>query len=240
MERATGTEVGAGEQTVLLLECIALLRTHCPWTRALSHESLLEYLIEEAHEVVETVERGSDLTQELAQELGDVLYQVVLHARIAEEEGRFGFGDIADGLRRKLIRRNSHVFQPDGRLRDSIPATIEEIEARWDEVKRAEKPRRGSVFDGVPESLPALARAAKLLSRAERAGESLTPPLAPAPSSDGVFPDEVFGDEEALGEALLAIVAEARSRGLDAERALRAALRRREPGTEPSPGPAGT
>ncbi|MDP5227434.1 MULTISPECIES: MazG nucleotide pyrophosphohydrolase domain-containing protein [Arthrobacter] len=220
--------VTAGERTDALLECIAALRTHCPWTRALTHVSLLEYLIEEAHEVVETLERGTDLTQELAQELGDVLLQVVLHARIAEEDGRFAFGDVADGLRAKLIRRNPHVFHADGSLRDTFPATVEEIELRWDAVKRAEKPRRGSVFDGVPESLPALARAAKLLGRAERQGVTLEP--AAAPSSDGAFPDEVFGDEEALGEFLLAMVAKAHVRGLDAERALRAALRRREPG----------
>jgi len=213
--------VGAGERTERLLDCIAALRAHCPWTRALTHESLLEYLIEEAHEVVETVERGADSSAELAQELGDVLLQVVLHSRIAEEDGRFSFAEVAEGLRVKLVRRNPHVFHPDGSLRETFPATVEEIEARWDEVKRAEKPQRESVFEGVPESLPALARAAKLLSRARRDGSGLLPAPAPSPVR--------FEDEESLGEALLALVSDAQERGLDAERALRVALRRREP-----------
>jgi XTP/dITP diphosphohydrolase len=214
--------VGAGERTERLLDCIAALRTHCPWTRALTHESLLEYLIEEAHEVVETVEGGSADPEELAQELGDVLLQVVLHSRIAEEDGRFAFADVAEGLRLKLVRRNPHVFHPDGSLRDNFPASVEEIEARWDAVKRTEKPQRESVFEGVPASLPALARAAKLLSRARRDGGALQPP----PSASPVHCE----DEESLGEALLALVADAQERGLDAERSLRAALRRREPG----------
>jgi len=215
------TTVGAGERTERLLDCVAALRAHCPWTRALTHESLLEYLLEEAHEVVETVEGGAASPEELAQELGDVLLQVVLHSRIAEEDGRFAFADVAEGLRLKLVRRNPHVFHPDGSLRDSFPATVEEIEARWDAVKKAEKPQRESVFEGVPESLPALARAAKLLSRARRDGGALVPP----PSSSPVH----FEDEESLGEVLLALVADAQERGLDAERSLRAALRRREP-----------
>lgn len=216
------TTVGAGERTERLLECIAALRTHCPWTRALTHESLLEYLIEEAHEVVETVESGSSDPEELAQELGDVLLQVVLHSRIAEEDGRFAFADVAEGLRLKLVRRNPHVFHADGSLRDGFPATVEEIEARWDAVKRTEKPQRESVFEGVPASLPALARAAKLLARAGRDGSTLSPPPSASPVS--------YEDEETLGEALLALVADAQERGLDAERSLRAALRRREHG----------
>ena len=183
---------------------------------ALTHESLVEYLLEEAYEVAETIETaGGDA--ELKSELGDVLLQVVLHARLAEERGAFDLDDVARGLTAKMIRRNPHVFRPDGSLQDSFPATVEEIVLTWDAVKKAEKPERGHAFDGVPAALPALARAQKLLDRAERAG------LAAAASETAV---ELPATEEELGDLLFGIVAGARAEGLDAERALRGALRR--------------
>ncbi len=195
---------------------IAALREHCPWMGALTHGSLVEYLLEEAYEVAETIETaGGDA--ELKSELGDVLLQVVLHARLAEERGAFDLDDVARGLTAKMIRRNPHVFRPDGSLQDSFPATVEEIVLTWDAVKKAEKPERGHVFDGVPAALPALARAQKLLDRAERAG------LAAAASQTAV---ELPATEEELGDLLFGIVAGARAEGLDAERALRGALRR--------------
>ncbi|HET8880042.1 MAG TPA: MazG nucleotide pyrophosphohydrolase domain-containing protein, partial [Arthrobacter sp.] len=92
---------------------------------ALSHESLIEYLLEEAYEVAETIESGGG-DAELRAELGDVLLQVVLHARLAEERGAFGFDDVARGLREKMIRRNPHVFRPDGTLQDTFPATVQQ------------------------------------------------------------------------------------------------------------------
>ncbi|HEY9357205.1 MAG TPA: MazG nucleotide pyrophosphohydrolase domain-containing protein, partial [Arthrobacter sp.] len=93
---------------------------------ALTHESLVEYLLEEAFEVAETIETGAD-DAELQGELGDVLLQVVLHARLAEERGSFAFDDVARGLSAKMVRRNPHVFRPDGSLQESFPATVEEI-----------------------------------------------------------------------------------------------------------------
>ncbi|SDK39207.1 XTP/dITP diphosphohydrolase [Arthrobacter sp. ok362] len=207
-------EVGA------LLGTIAALREHCPWMGALTHESLVEYLLEEAYEVAETIETaGGDA--ELKSELGDVLLQVVLHARLAEERGAFDLDDVARGLRAKMIRRNPHVFRPDGSLQDSFPATVEEIVLKWDAVKKAEKPGRGHVFDGVPAALPALARAQKLLDRAERAH------LATAASDTAVG---IPATEEELGDLLFGIVTGARAGGLDAERALRGALRRFQDG----------
>ena len=203
-----------------LLQTIAELRVHCPWMGALSHESLVEYLLEEAHEVAETIEAdGGDA--ELQAELGDVLLQVVLHARLAEERGAFDFHDVARGLREKMIRRNPHVFRPDGSLQDTFPATVEEIVLKWDAVKRAEKPGREHAFEGVPAALPALARAQKLLDRAERAGL----PGAPEPLQ-AAAPTPEAATEQELGELLFGIVAAARRNGLDAERALRAANRR--------------
>ncbi|WP_306919712.1 MULTISPECIES: MazG nucleotide pyrophosphohydrolase domain-containing protein [unclassified Arthrobacter] len=194
---------------------------------ALTHESLVEYLLEEAHEVAETIEAGGGDT-ELQAELGDVLLQVVLHARLAQERGAFDLDDVARGLTAKMIRRNPHVFHPDGTLQDTFPATVEEIVREWDAVKRSEKllhtekSHPGNALDGVPAALPALARAQKLLDRAERAG------LTPAGTESAVSPSavDVPNTEEELGELLFGIAAAARANGLDAERALRGAARR--------------
>jgi uncharacterized protein YabN with tetrapyrrole methylase and pyrophosphatase domain len=208
-----------------LVGTIAALREHCPWMGALTHESLVEYLLEEAYEVAETIETGGG-DAELKSELGDVLLQVVLHARLAEERGAFDLNEVARGLTAKMVRRNPHVFKPDGSLQESFPATVEDIVLTWDAVKKAEKPERGHVFDGVPAALPALARAQKLLDRAERAA------LATAASETAV---ELPATEEELGDLLFGIVAGARAGGLDAERALRGALRRFQDSHGPMP-----
>ncbi|PNH86775.1 MazG nucleotide pyrophosphohydrolase domain-containing protein [Arthrobacter sp. AFG20] len=188
---------------------------------ALTHESLVEYLLEEAFEVAETIETGAD-EAELKGELGDVLLQVVLHARLAEERGLFGFGDVARGLTEKMIRRNPHVFRPDGSLQDTFPATVEEIVLKWDAVKKAESPQRSTPFEGIPVALPALAQAQKTLDRAQRAGLQ-APVIERTPL---VELTESIDTEAELGELLLAVVRSARNRGFDAERALRGAVRR--------------
>lgn len=207
-----------------LLGVIAALREHCPWMGALTHESLVEYLLEEAYEVAETIETGVD-EAELKGELGDVLLQVVLHARLAEERGVFTFGDVARGLTGKMIRRNPHVFRPDGSLQDSFPATVEEIVLKWDAVKKAESPERSTPFEGIPVALPALAQAQKTLDRAGRAG---LPRVEPTPLAEPVETQlaDAMKTEAELGELLLAVVRSARNRGFDAERALRGAVRR--------------
>jgi XTP/dITP diphosphohydrolase len=187
---------------------------------ALTHRSLVEYLLEESFEVAETIETGAD-DAELQGELGDVLLQVVLHARLAEERGSFTFDDVARGLSAKMVRRNPHVFRPDGSLRDSFPATVGEIVQKWDEVKRAERPERQDPFEGIPHALPALAKAQKALDRAARAGSA----VEPIRSGQAKSPEDAETEEE-LGELLLAVVGSARSKGFDAERALRGAVRR--------------
>ncbi|WP_104172755.1 MazG nucleotide pyrophosphohydrolase domain-containing protein [Arthrobacter sp. Y81] len=187
---------------------------------ALTHESLVEYLLEEAFEVAETIETGAD-EAELRGELGDVLLQVVLHARLAEERGSFGFADVVQGLEAKLIRRNPHVFRPDGSLQDTFPASVAEIVRKWDSIKRAEKPERGDPFEGIPQALPALARAQKSLDRAGRAGITAA---APVPSVGQLV--GAFATEDELGEFLFELAAAARTRDFDAERALRGAVRR--------------
>ena len=222
-----------------LVALIAALREHCPWMGALTHESLVEYLLEEAYEVAETIETGAG-DAELQSELGDVLLQVVLHARLAEERGAFDLDDVARVLKAKMIRRNPHVFRPDGSLQDSFPATVEEIVLKWDAVKKAEMPERGHVFDGVPAALPALARAQKLLDRAERAGmaaaagQTAGQTVVDLPAAGQTAVDLPAAEEE-LGDLLFGIVAAARAGGLDAERALRGALRRFQDSTGPRP-----
>ncbi|MET4540771.1 MazG family protein [Arthrobacter bambusae] len=213
-----------------LIRTIAALREHCPWMGGLTHESLVEYLIEEAYEVVDSIEAGA-VDDELRGELGDVLLQVVLHARLAEERGSFDFADVARGINAKMVRRNQHVFKADGSLQDSFPASVEEIIVKWDAAKRAEKPERKDPFEGIPPHLPALAAAQKSLDRAARAGLDVSgfdadarlvdPQGAPAAVGLPAIP----ASEEALGELLLAVVAGAREQGLDAERALRSAVR---------------
>lgn len=213
-----------------LVGVIAGLRAHCPWMAALTHESLVEYLLEEAFEVAETIETaGGDA--ELKAELGDVLLQVVLHARLAEERGAFDLDDVARGLSAKMIRRNPHVFRPDGSLQETFPATVEEIVRKWDAVKRSEQVLHSGhpaadqgPLGGVPAALPALARAQKLLDRAERAGLPVSTPQVDVPAS-----------EQDLGDLLFAVAAAARTRGLDAERALRGANRRFQAGQPTSP-----
>ena len=143
----------------------------CPWDAAQTHESLTRYLLEETYEVIEAIETG-DLAL-LREELGDLLLQVLFHARLAEElpdDERFGIEDIAGALADKLISRHPHVFG------DVQVASVEEQTALWEELKVAEKGRTSAV-DGVPLAQPALALTAKLISRAQRAGlGSLTDP----------------------------------------------------------------
>jgi XTP/dITP diphosphohydrolase len=200
-----------------LVTVIAQLREHCPWMGVLTHRSLVEYLLEESFEVAETIETGAD-DAELQGELGDVLLQVVLHARLAQERGSFTFDEVASGVTAKMVRRNPHVFRPDGSLQDSFPATVAEIVQKWDAVKKAERPERKGPFEGIPHALPALAKAQKALDRAARAGAEVGHVETRELKS--------FDSEEELGELLLAVVGSARRKGFDAERALRGAVRR--------------
>jgi XTP/dITP diphosphohydrolase len=178
----------------------------CAWDRDQTHASLVQYLVEETYELVDAIEAGDDA--ELVEELGDVLYQVIFHSDIAAEEGRFTLEDVAAHMTAKMVGRHPHVFG------DAVADTPDAVMARWDELKRVEKPGRESVLDGIPQGMPALALAAKLVGRAEKVG------LAP------VATDAVPASEAELGDELLATVVAARAAGLDAERALRDALRR--------------
>ncbi|MEV0156191.1 nucleoside triphosphate pyrophosphohydrolase [Micromonospora sp. NPDC050686] len=178
-----------------------------PWKRSQTHRSLAGFLLEECYEAYDAI--SADDTDALREELGDVLLQVLLHARLAEElpDGRrWTVDDVAGGLVDKMVRRNPHVFSGEE------AGSIEEIEANWERIKRAEKVRE-SVLDGIAMSQPALALAAKVLDRAGRVGLAVPPPLA----------ESQVDPEARLGASLLVTVAAARQAGLDPEAALRRA-----------------
>ena len=200
-----------GSSLVALVALMARLRAECGWKAAQTHRTLARHLLEETYETIEVIESsqadGAIDDAHLAEELGDVLLQVYFHAAIAAETGRFDIEDVAAGLREKLVRRNPHVF---GDVEATDPAEINE---HWERVKAEEK-QRTSLLDGIPPTLPALTRAAKVLDRLARAGRPV-----PADVSSS-------GD---LGDRLLALVAEARTQGVDPEQALRDAVRRLDP-----------
>ncbi|MDG4789796.1 nucleoside triphosphate pyrophosphohydrolase [Micromonospora sp. WMMD1102] len=179
-----------------------------PWKRAQTHASLARYLLEECYEAYDAI--VADDLGALREELGDVLLQVVLHARLAEnlpEGERWSIDDVAGGLVAKMVRRNPHVFA------GTEVAGIDEIVDNWERIKQAEKPR-DSLLDGVAFSQPALALAAKVLHRVARSGLAVPPP-EPAAGAD---------ETARLGASLLATVAGAQAAGLDAEAALRRAI----------------
>ena len=204
----------SGEGVAQLVEVMDRLRSPggCPWDARQTHDSLVEYLLEEAYETVEAIESGG--RDDLREELGDLLLQVVFHARIAQEDpdDPWDIDDVARGITAKLIRRHPHVFG--GGAGDV--STAEQVESQWHELKAQEK-GRASVTEGIPEALPALLRAGKVLSRSERLG-------VPVPGADQDPP--AMASEEELGDLLLSIVAASRERGWDAEAALREAVRR--------------
>lgn len=188
----------------------------CPWDARQTHRSLAEYLLEEAYETVEAIESGD--RDDLREELGDLLLQVVFHSRIAQEdpEDPWGIDEVARGIVAKLVRRHPHVFADAVEADGEAATTAEQVESRWHELKAQEK-GRASVTEGIPEALPALLRASKVLARSEHLDVPL--PQAGDPLVD-------VDDEEALGDLLLAVVSSGRARGWDAEAALREAVRR--------------
>jgi XTP/dITP diphosphohydrolase len=206
-----------------LLELVAIvdtLRRSCPWDREQTHASLVRYLLEEAYEAAETIE--TDDMPALREEIGDVLFQVLFHARIASErsaaDGGFTIDDVADTLAAKLIRRHPHVF---GSVSASSAA---DVNANWEEIKNAERSQKAaetgsgppSALDGVVFGQPALSLAAQLQRRAGRAGF----PVSPTSSSGNSSAAENLGDE------LFRLVARASEAGIDPELELRSAARR--------------
>ena len=192
-----------------LIAVMARLRGEdgCAWDREQTHESLLKYLIEESHEFIDAVESG-DRTH-MVEELGDVLYQVLFHADLAaaDPDSPFTIEDVARVAREKMVGRHPHVFG------DVTADTADEVVANWEKWKAAEKPERTSAFDGLPKGLPALALADKVIGKLDE---------SPTPSE--LVTEKTTEDD--LGDLLVAIVAAARANGLDAEGAVRSAVRR--------------
>ncbi|MEO5533823.1 MAG: MazG family protein [Pseudolysinimonas sp.] len=176
----------------------------CAWDREQTHASLVQYLVEESAELVEAIESGT--RDDLVEELGDVLYQVLFHADLAAEAGEFTLEDVAAHMTQKMIGRHPHVFG------DVVADTSDQVVANWEAIKAVEKSHRTSVLDGIPDGMPSLALADKTLGRAAKLGVTRDPAAVPA-------------TEEELGAELLALVSGAKAAGLDADRALRGAIR---------------
>lgn len=213
-----------------LIEIMARLRTPgsgCPWDLEQTFETIAPYTIEEAYEVADAIGRG-DLDKGLADELGDLLLQVVFHARIAQEQDRFDFGDVVLAITEKLLRRHPHVFG------DAGPHTPEEVKQLWHRIKQDERTARGGpdthrTLEGVPLALPALTRAQKLQEKAAKVGfdwtnvrDVLAKVAEEVEEIEPVLDDPGAAAGE-IGDLLFAAVNLARHCGVDAESALRAA-----------------
>jgi tetrapyrrole methylase family protein/MazG family protein len=202
------------------VDLIAALRAPegCPWDREQDHMSLRRHLIEEAYETVAAIEASDD--SELADELGDVLLQVVLHAQIAAEEGRFTLDDVVARISEKIRRRHPHVFG------DAQADTAAEVVTAWDAIKRDEKADAG-LLDNIPASLPALVRAQKISRRVVGVGfewetiddvwEKVHEEIEELKAAEPGSPEAV----EEVGDLLFTVVNVARKQGIDAEEALR-------------------
>lgn len=206
-----------GARLLDLVVVMDRLRTGCPWDAKQTHESLAPFLLEETYEAIEALDSGDPGA--FREELGDVLLQVVFHARVAAERDDgtgYTIDDVADGIIEKLTRRHPHVFG------DVAVSGAEEVKANWDTIKAAERQaatgEAGSVLDGIPLAQPALSLATALRRRAERAG-------APAELGD-LAAESGPGDEVSeIGAELFALAERARAAGLDPELELRSAAR---------------
>jgi tetrapyrrole methylase family protein/MazG family protein len=211
-----------------LIEIMGRLRRSCPWDREQTHESLVRYLIEETYEVVDAIE--ADDAGELCEELGDLLFQVVFHAQLGTERGRFSIADVVDGLANKMIRRHPHVFG------EVAAASVADVLQNWDALKaqEASSASRISKLDGIPAMLPALQRGQKMQEKAARVGfdwtsvrqitEKLAEELnefaeARAEAGSNVAEDPHVREE--LGDVLFTVVNLARRLNIDAEGAMR-------------------
>ena len=211
-----------------LIEIMAALRTPgsgCPWDLEQSFETIAPYTLEEAYEVADAIARGD--RADLKDELGDLLLQAVYHARMAQEEGAFDFGDVVEGITAKMIRRHPHVFA------DEHSRTVDAVKGLWERVKAEEKAERGEAAEtgalaGVPVALPALTRALKLQDKAGKVGFDWNDPravLAKIREEADEIEAELDRPEAAAaetGDLLFAVVNLARHLGADPEGILRA------------------
>lgn len=204
--------VGGHPELARLVEVMATLRAECPWDRQQTHRSLVPYLVEESCEVVEAVEElpggtvagAGPAADHLAEELGDLLLQVVFHAQLASEvTDGFDLEDVARGISDKLVARHPHVFAA-----EEAPTDLHGV---WEQRKALEKGRT-SAMDGIPERLSALSRASKIIGRSRSHRVPLELPSEPV-------------DAASVGTEIVALVARAQASGVDAEQAVRDAVR---------------
>jgi nucleoside triphosphate diphosphatase len=199
-----------------LLKVMAKLRSPkgCPWDREQSHMTLRRHAIEEVYELIDAIEAGDDA--EMAEELGDLLLQVVFHCQLARERGAFDFDQVTRHLTEKLLRRHPHVFGKT-RVKD-----VDEVWANWEKIKRAEKHgtkhARHSALDGIPKHLPALLRAEKLVKKAQKAN---------LPGRAALQRRSASG-KAGLAEQLFALAQSAHNKGWSAEELLSDEIKKRE------------
>jgi MazG family protein len=197
----------------------------CPWDREQTLLSLRPFVIEEAYEVVDAIDSGSP--EDLREELGDLLMQIVFQAELARRQGWFGLDDVVAAISEKLVRRHPHVFG------DTTVSGTEEVLANWEKLKAAEKKDRG-LLDSLPKSLPALLRAVRIGEKAARVGYDWPDVSGVRAKIDeelaeldvALSADDAKRAEEELGDVLFALASLARKRGLDPETALRGTLDR--------------
>ncbi len=205
----------------------------CPWDREQTLETLVPYTLEEAYEVADAIQRGSE--QELRDELGDLLFQIIFYTQITGEENKFNFDDVVDAIATKLTRRHPHVFA-DEKINNAKEQTLawEEHKEKERKEKAGNKNIRASVLDGVSLALPALVRAQKLQKRAARVGfdwEDMQSVISKVEEELGEYREECLSDtsrikgriQEEMGDLLFSCVNLARHAGIDAESALREA-----------------
>jgi MazG family protein len=219
-----------------LLKIMARLRapSGCPWDREQDHHTLRRHAIEEVYELIDAIEAGDD--HEMAEELGDLLLQVVFHCQMAKERGAFDFEKVCRIIVDKLIRRHPHVFGT------TQVKGVDEVWANWEKIKHAEKKgtrhERPSALDGIPKHLPALLRAEKLVKKARRAGLLLESSGARSPASEiqstrgqrggGVRASRAKPSKAAIATQLFALAEAAQRRGWSAEELLVAEAARQE------------
>jgi tetrapyrrole methylase family protein/MazG family protein len=237
-----GGAAAAGGEVAALVALMETLRERCPWDSVQTHASLMPHLVEESYEVLDALDAldggagdadapaDADAYAHLQEELGDLLFQIVFHARLADEEGQFNLADVARGVHDKLVHRHPHVFG------DVDADTAEQVVTNWEAIKKTEKGRR-SVTEGIPAGLPALMLTAKLARKAravelepdealdQQAAVTLATLTQRAAGSDPKSDDPLAGDggdvQAAVGELLFAVANLSQRLGIDAEQALR-------------------
>jgi tetrapyrrole methylase family protein / MazG family protein len=224
----------AGAEVMRLVRLMDTLRVECPWDRAQTHGTLMPHLVEECYEVLDALaalDHGDeDAYAQLEEELGDLLFQIVFHARLAGEQHAFDLNDVAGGLYDKLVHRHPHVFG------DGAADTPDQVVSNWESIKKQEKGRR-SVTEGIPAGLPALMLAGKLARKSRSVGleprtddgaapDALLARLTADASAAAQHPDDplssdAYAESRLVGELLFAVVELAQRLGVDAEQALR-------------------